>query len=69
VTAEVGDVKPESGLQLRSLVKGNGELELSLVDVPVPEPAPDEVLIRIEATQLNPPDLGPLLGAADMRTA
>ena len=49
MTAVVGEVKPEAGLQLRSLVKGNGELELSLVDVPVPEPGPDEVLIRIEA--------------------
>ena len=69
MTVRVGEVKPESGLQLRSLVKGNGELELSLVDVPVPEPGPDEVLIRIEATPLNPSDLGLLFGAADMSTA
>jgi NADPH:quinone reductase len=56
-------------LQLRSLVKASGELELSLVEVPVPEPAHDEVLIRVEAAPLNPSDLGLLFGAADMSTA
>jgi NADPH:quinone reductase-like Zn-dependent oxidoreductase len=56
----------DSGLQLRSLVKSSGELELTLVRVPIPEPGPDEVLIRLEATPINPSDLGLLLGAADM---
>ena len=45
-------------LQLRSLVRSNGELELSLVDVAIPEPAPDEVLVRIEAAPINPSDQG-----------
>jgi NADPH2:quinone reductase len=61
--------KRSESLQLRSLVKGSGELELSLVEVPVPEPGPDEVLIRVEAAPLNPSDLGLLFGAADMTTA
>jgi len=56
-------------LQLRSLVRNNGELELSLVDVAIPEPAPDEVLVRIEAAPINPSDQGLLFGAADMSTA
>ncbi|WP_218508463.1 zinc-binding dehydrogenase [Variovorax sp. dw_308] len=56
-------------LQLRSLVKKNGELELSLASVPVPAPGPDEVLIRVEGSPLNPSDLGLLFGAADMSTA
>jgi NADPH:quinone reductase len=56
-------------LQLRSLVKDGGELELSLVEVPVPQPGADEVLIRVEAAPLNPSDLGLLFGAADMNTA
>jgi NADPH2:quinone reductase len=56
-------------LQLRSLIKKSGELELSLASVPVPAPGPDEVLIRIEASPLNPSDLGLLFGAADMGTA
>ena len=61
--------KADVALQLRSLVKSSGELELSLVSVPVPEPGPDEVLIRVDAAPINPSDLGLLFGAADMSTA
>jgi NADPH:quinone reductase-like Zn-dependent oxidoreductase len=57
-----------TALQLRSLLRSNGELEVSLQDVPVPEPAADEVLVRIEATPINPSDLGLLFGAADLGT-
>ncbi|CAA2099221.1 zinc-binding dehydrogenase [Variovorax paradoxus] len=56
-------------LQIRSLVRANGELELSLHDDPIPEPQAHEVVIRIEASPLNPSDLGLLFGAADMATA
>jgi NADPH:quinone reductase-like Zn-dependent oxidoreductase len=57
------------GLQLRSLVTRDGTLELSLARVPVPEPAANEVVVRVEATPINPSDIGLLFGAADMRTA
>src|SRR5437763_4297182 len=60
---------PDTGLQLRSLVKESGELQISLAQVPVGEPGPDEVVVRIEATPINPSDLGLLLGAADVSTA
>jgi NADPH:quinone reductase-like Zn-dependent oxidoreductase len=59
----------KSGLQLRSLIKTSGELEISLVSVATPEPGPDEVVVRVEATPINPSDLGLLTGAADMTTA
>src|SRR6201992_1364066 len=59
----------KSGLQLRSLIKNSGELEISLVEIPTPEPSADEVVVRVEATPINPSDLGLLLGAADMTTA
>jgi NADPH:quinone reductase-like Zn-dependent oxidoreductase len=59
----------KTGLQLRSLIKKSGELELSLANVPVPEPKEDEVVVRVEASPLNPSDLGLLFGAADMSTA
>ena len=59
----------KSGFQLRSLLKKSGELELSLVDIPTPEPADDEVVVRVEATPINPSDLGLLIGPADMSTA
>ena len=58
-----------TGLQLRSLVKASGELELSLQSVTTPQPAPDEVVVRIEATPINPSDIGLLFGAADIGTA
>lgn len=60
---------PGSGLQLRSLIKASGELELSLVKVDIPDPSADEVLVRVEGSPINPSDLGLLLGAADMATA
>lgn len=58
-----------TGLQLRSQIKSSGELVLSLDSIDTPQPGPDEVLIRIEASPLNPSDLGLLFGAADMSTA
>lgn len=63
----MGDGK--SGLQLRSLLKRSGELEVSLLNMPTPEPAEDEVMVRVEATPINPSDLGLLFGPADMSTA
>ncbi len=60
---------PATALQLRSLVTEAGELQLSLASVPVPEPGADEVLVRIEATPINPSDLGLLLGPADPASA
>lgn len=59
----------KTGLQLRSLIKKSGELEISLANVPTPEPGPDEVVVRVEASPINPSDLGLLVGAADMTTA
>ena len=64
----MNSVSEKTALQLRSLVKNTGELELSLVSVPVPTPADNEVLVRIEASPINPSDIGLLFGAADMST-
>jgi NADPH:quinone reductase-like Zn-dependent oxidoreductase len=63
------DPIPQTGLQLRSLVKASGVLELSLAEVPVALPAPHEVVVRIEATPINPSDIGLLLAGADMGAA
>jgi NADPH:quinone reductase-like Zn-dependent oxidoreductase len=65
----VGSENHQTGLQLRSLIKKSGELEISLVNVPTPEPAKDEIVVRVEATPINPSDLGLLIGTADMATA
>ena len=57
-----------TGLQLRSLVKDDNTLEVSLTEVEFPEPGPDEVLVRVDATPINPSDLALLVGPADPAT-
>jgi NADPH:quinone reductase-like Zn-dependent oxidoreductase len=58
-----------TGLELRSLIKSSGELEISLLQTSLPAPGPDDVIVRVEAAPINPSDLGLLLGAADPATA
>jgi NADPH:quinone reductase-like Zn-dependent oxidoreductase len=60
---------PDSSLELRSTVTSHGTVELSLHDVPTPTPTANEVLVRIEASPINPSDLGVLIAGADMATA
>lgn len=60
---------PASGLQIRSEVRADGTVRLSLVDEPTRAPGPNDVVVRIEAAPLNPSDLGLLFGGADMTTA
>ena len=56
----------DTGLQLHTTVKDDNTLELTLVDVPVPEPGPDDILVKVEAAPINPSDLALLLGPADL---
>ena len=60
---------PAAALQLRSLVKADQTVELFLETVEVPEPGPGEVVVRIEASPINPSDLGLLLAGADVSAA
>jgi NADPH:quinone reductase len=60
---------PGQALEFRSLVSSDGRLELSLHEVPVPTPGANEVLVRVEASPINPSDLGLLTASADMTTA
>ena len=55
--------------QIRSKVTSDGQLVLSLEDTDVPAPGPDEVVVRVEASPINPSDLGLLIGPADMSRA
>jgi NADPH:quinone reductase len=54
-----------NNLQLTSTVTDRGVLELQLSSAPVPTLAPDEVLVRVEATPINPSDVIALIGHAD----
>ncbi|MEE4659674.1 MAG: zinc-binding dehydrogenase [Halieaceae bacterium] len=56
----------DTGLQLRTTVTQDNTLQLSLEEVPVPQPGPDEVLVKVEAAPVNPSDLALLLGPADL---
>lgn len=56
------------GLALRSTISADGMLRLSLDPMLFDEPGPDEVIVRVEATPINPSDLGMLFGPADVAT-
>jgi NADPH2:quinone reductase len=60
---------PATALQLQSLVKADQTVELFLDTVEVPEPGPGEVVVRVEASPVNPSDLGLLLAGADVIAA
>jgi NADPH:quinone reductase len=59
---------PSSGRSVRSTIASDGTLQLRLVDEPMGEPTGSEVLVAIEATPINPSDLGVLLGPASPAT-
>jgi NADPH:quinone reductase len=60
---------PATNLTMHSLVKEDGTLELSLARLPMPETKDHEVLVKVQATPINPSDLGLIVGGADMSTA
>jgi NADPH:quinone reductase len=69
LTSTTSPSLPTHGLQLRTLITKASKLELSLQQVAIPALKDDEVLIRVEASPINPSDIGLLFGAADMSTA
>ena len=53
--------------EIRSEITSEGKLNLSIVTSDVPTPSDDEVLIKVEASPINPSDLGLLISfAADL---
>jgi NADPH:quinone reductase len=60
---------PATNLTMLSEIKDNGTLEISLARLPMPEPKPHEVLVKVLATPINPSDLGLLVGAGDVSQA
>ncbi len=59
----------DNALQMHSTLHEDGTLNLSLADVEIPTPADHEVVIRIDASPINPSDLGVLFGAANVDDA
>lgn len=57
---------PETYLQMMSTVSEDGELRMELVEQPMPSPKAGEVLVRVEASPINPSDQGVMFGWASM---
>jgi NADPH2:quinone reductase len=57
------DATPTRGRSLRSTISSSGELRLELAEGDVPEPGGSEVVVAVEASPINPSDLGLLAGA------
>lgn len=62
------DLSNEQSKEIRSKVTSAGKLELSIESIPVPAPKDNEVVIRVEASPINPSDLGLLTSLADIST-
>jgi NADPH:quinone reductase-like Zn-dependent oxidoreductase len=60
---------PLVGLQLISTIRDNGTLAVVVKPQTLSAPAADEVVIEVQATPLNPSDIGLLFGPADMGQA
>ncbi|MDX2210274.1 MAG: zinc-binding dehydrogenase [Sphingopyxis sp.] len=60
---------PATNLTMLSEIKDSGTLEISLARLPMPEPKPHEVLVKVLAAPINPSDLGLLVGAGDVKQA
>ncbi|MEM9563942.1 MAG: zinc-binding dehydrogenase [Actinomycetota bacterium] len=54
---------------LRSTVTDGGEVVLTIDEVEIGQPGPNEVVLRVEASPINPSDLGMLLAGGDVTTA
>jgi NADPH:quinone reductase len=55
-----------SNRQIRSTLEPDGRLIVALADETLPDPTGHQVLVRIEASPINPSDLGLLFGPADL---
>ncbi|NQZ87947.1 MAG: zinc-binding dehydrogenase [Saccharospirillaceae bacterium] len=55
--------------QLFTHISTDGKLEISLKDVEVPQPKSHEVIVRIEAAPINPSDMWPMFGPANLAEA
>ncbi|NND82336.1 MAG: NADH oxidase [Gammaproteobacteria bacterium] len=58
-----------TGIQLMSTITREGQLQLATHQSELPGPGEGQVLIRIEAAPINPSDMWPLFGPADLRAA
>ena len=55
--------------QVFSNLKSEGQLELSLKDVEISSPKPNEVIVEVQAAPINPSDMWPMFSASDLSKA
>jgi NADPH:quinone reductase-like Zn-dependent oxidoreductase len=55
--------------QLFTHISSDGELTLSLVEVDVPKPKANEIVVKMEASPINPCDMWPMFGPANLSKA
>ena len=60
---------PTSTRELRSTVTEDGTLTVDVRSADIAEPGPDQVVVRIHASPINPSDLGMLIASADVSKA
>jgi NADPH:quinone reductase len=60
---------PQSGFRLESVVEPDRAIVVRLAEVPVPEPGPKDVVIRVEAAPINPSDIGVMFAAGNVSKA
>lgn len=60
---------PSTLRRIRSTVTADGTVEVSLETVPMPEPKDGQVLVRVEASPLNPSDIAVLLAGGSVAEA
>jgi len=60
---------PSASKQLFTEITSSGELKFSLKTKPLAAPKPHEVMVRIEAAPINPSDMWPMFGPADLQEA
>lgn len=59
----------QSSKQLFTLITSDGQLRMSVNDINLPSPKPHEVIVRIEASPINPSDMWPMFGPANLAEA
>ncbi len=60
---------PTTYLQMISTVSNDGELQMELIEKSIPEPKADQIIVKVEATPINPSDLGVMFGWSNMTEA
>ncbi|WP_299821545.1 zinc-binding dehydrogenase [uncultured Jannaschia sp.] len=58
-----------TGKQLFTTLEADGTLTVAIEDVTLPDPAGNQVLVKMEAAPINPSDLAILVGGADLENA